>query len=406
MSNEEIRFLINRAAYHIENERNFSESFFNRLVSHAEHQGDATELCEVGIITASRLLDKGQVAEAINILDRLLPYCAHLPQYQVFYKNQINRANFVLEQHGHCSDDSALFVVGYERLKQVGQVGVLNHILAVEHLYRLSRRDEAIELWQSLDKTAPNAPGVQYWGKVLFGTLENSYKSQKGAPVVPVEKINFSEISERMHYLQQLMSAVEEGREKEVINRVDEVLNQTPDLNDKTSEFYFAAGASLYTAGKKLDAFPYIQQLVDRFPSQIHYRRLFLRLCGELYSAADDWSLNDRKAPVLMQFFNVLHDHYYVPINLLLAVAEQKVELGEVAQAKELLVQRLELSPNDPDYLGAALQLAKKISDKEWFRKLQGRLEALLSMRPYDLNLQLVRKEFNFRMTPEDKGLS
>lgn len=404
MSYDEMRFLINRAVYFINNNETFPEAFFNRLLGVAESQGDANQLCEVGLLAARRAIDQKQVAEGVGILERLLPFCGHLPQYQVGYQNYLRRAAQALEEMGNTSDDPSPYLDGYERLKQVGGVGVVHHVLAVEQFIKLSRREEALELWQILDKTAPNAPGVQYLGKVLFGTLNNSAKNKKEVPQVPYDQIDFEELSKRTQYLQEIMGAVEEGKQKEVFNRVDEILDKTPELNDKTSDFFFAAGAALYTAGRELDAFPYLHQLVERFPAYIHYQRLFLRLCNDLMSYSEMIAQQNKEAPVLLQLFNLLHDHYYAPVSLLAAVAEQRTEKSELA--KELLIKRLQLSPHDSEYIGSALRVALSIKDKEWYRGLKNHLEALVAERPYDMGLQLAHRRFNFKMSPEDKGLT
>jgi len=404
MSYDEMRFLINRAVYFIENSRSYPDAFVSRLVSYAENHGDASALCEIGLLTVSQYLESGRVAEATNTLERLLKYCAHLPQFHAGYGTYINRANRVLESIGHETTNSTDFISGYEALKEVGEVGLLNHVLAVEHYHRLCRTEEAVRLWKLLDKTAPNAPGVKYWGKVLYGTLNNTPNPSHRVPIVSPEKLNFEELSRRTFYLKKLMGAVEEGNHKEVFSLVDKVLDQHHEVNEKTSEFFFAAGASLYTSGKTLDAIPYLHPLVEKFPAYIHYAKLHGRLCAELYQYAESLSQQDRKAPVLLKLFDVLQEHYYTPVALLSAVAEQHAESGKSVQAKDLLVHRLSLSPNDSDYLGAALEVVIKLGDRDWFEKLQKQLDGLISKRPYHLGLRDLKREFSGAVSSNDKG--
>ncbi|NDC25196.1 MAG: hypothetical protein EBZ49_13875 [Proteobacteria bacterium] len=403
MSYDEMRFLINRAVYFIENSRSYPDAFVSRLVSYAENHGDASALCEIGLLTVSQSLESGRVAEAAHTLERLLQYCAHLPQFHAGYGTYINRANLVLESIGHETANSSEFINGYEALKEVGEVGLLNHVLAVEHYQRLCRTEEAIRLWKLLDKTAPNAPGVKYWGNVLYGTVKNTPNPSHRVPTVAPEELNFEELSRRTFYLKKLMVAVEEGNHKEVFSLVDKVLDTHHEVNEKTSEFFFAAGASLYTSGKTLDAIPYLHPLVEKFPAYIHYAKLHARLCAEVYQYAESLSQRDRKAPVLLKLFDVLHEHYYAPVSLLSAVAEQHAESGKSIQAKEILMHRLALSPNDADYLGCALGVAAKIADRSWFGNLQNQLRSLISKRPYDLELRDLEKEFSPLVSSEDK---
>lgn len=247
----------------------------------------------------------------------------------------------------------------------------------------------------SLAQIAPNLPGLQHQCRMLGLPTNHSIPlfnfSEKPIPGTNTNEVtqNQEDIKRHVSLLNDLTAAMKESPRnyKAALTIIEKAIGSNLEINELTAEFHYTMAVIFDESGRYLDAFEITTRLIKAYPAHTEYAVSHEIICRNLFKEASNLTDRDPTAPVLKRYYDILQSGYYTPLNLALAVAEQEARLGDTQAAKKKILNRLLLSPNDPDYLAACLQIARIIHDVVWEASLKDHVRFLVSRRPYDLTL-------------------
>jgi hypothetical protein len=152
--------------------------------------------------------------------------------------------------------------------------------------------------------------------------------------------------------------------------------------------FLYYEAAILDNQGKTRDAISIFAGLAERNPSDVTYAQSMDIVIQNLGRRVTEELENEASVAAIEGYVKVFTEIYFVPFWLERKYCIRLVANGDGVRAKDRSEALLSLSPNDADYLGVALEVAKAASDRPWETRLSGRVQSLAEKRPYDLKIR------------------
>jgi tetratricopeptide (TPR) repeat protein len=185
----------------------------------------------------------------------------------------------------------------------------------------------------------------------------------------------------------QIRSNISYNQYDEAIEKVDSLLN-TQNLNQiqKDDLLYYKAIA-LDCKKLFLQSLMVLTELKERSPASIFILNSIRIVSGNVAVKAAELIEKDPTSKEILKLESILVDLDFCPSLVRLHAAKMRATLGESTQAIQLAKAYLELSPNDEDYLRAAIEIAKIAHELTWADELLNHLKGLIEKYPFRVEL-------------------
>ena len=104
----------------------------------------------------------------------------------------------------------------------------------------------------------------------------------------------------------------------------------------------------------------------------------------------------------ILNLYHLLTQYHYASFRVCEGAATIYGLRGQSEIAKSILVNRLALSPNDLDFIGSALRIAKILGDRDWIDQLRDKLKAILKRHPFRYEVLEIESESFEKMWAEN----
>jgi len=132
--------------------------------------------------------------------------------------------------------------------------------------------------------------------------------------------------------------------------------------------------------------------LLQKYPRHHLFHSLKL-VIKDLVKNASSLHAKDPEHEALEAYFNLLNTYDAPPWWLHVVMAMRDIKKNAPVQAKARILALLALSPNDTDFLGAAINIAFAIEDRTWIAELRRTVDTYLEDRPYSIPHQTLKEQ-------------
>jgi tetratricopeptide (TPR) repeat protein len=309
---------------------------------------------------------------------------------------------------GFCSDqldellandpESPLIENLYNILKNEAAVTPSTQGRYLDYLVREERHREAIQLALPLAALYPAMVGLRETIEELV--LRVPHKALQAYVARPSSTVSRPQISsvltpqqarKALGDLEVVQALVNDSTEDPAAVRtlhaaIGDISEFSP-LDTAFKDFYYYKAVYDGNQGRHWEAISLLQDLVELDPCDLVVRRSLGIEVERFMSMVIKQSRTSEVKIDIVRAFKALREIALTGYIFLKLVCLREVVAGDVASAKEKMIQLCELNPVDGDYLLAALDVAIEAKDSPWMESLIGRLEQLKADRPWDLTV-------------------
>jgi hypothetical protein len=192
--------------------------------------------------------------------------------------------------------------------------------------------------------------------------------------VVALARPDYKQISERIQMLNR------QGLHAEALKESDEALSGHTRPDSTTASIFFSKAIALDLMERTEEAFPIFLDLCRLWPECSEYHRSFRIVCANLAKIGaemlESYASGRHTSPDgLLAVHEILWEHGFVSFALAEWKMKHDVLKGEKALVRRRMEAYLALSPNDPDFVEAAIDLALLAEDIEGLEALGKHIE-------------------------------
>lgn len=351
------------------------------------------EIVQREITRTRSLIEDGYLLETMDQVERMVEKNPQVPEAHIAWRRFMNQLAAMHFDLGKECPEAFEFGVVYEKLKTLGWVSLPTQVLAVQHYRETGKKELAEAVYQALVTIAPNHLTIKAMIRKqdlanstvvpysVFKELQETRDRRQGSETLALD-------SDYVKLLEETLFFLETSDFQKALECADKNLVNSPSVCATSAEFHYIKAYSLARLDRYLEAVPLIYQLAETFPENQKYTDAYSDICERAWSFAVEHSKRDITIEQLKEYQDLLFNYFFVPIELLVAMVRSVEGIEEKSRWKNQFVARLILSPNDTDYLSAALNLVRETGDFLWMRELKEKIRDLIKDRPHDLNIK------------------
>lgn len=281
----------------------------------------------------------------------------------------------------------------YLKLRALGESPIRCHLGAVEYLRTAGQLAEAKDLAQRLYAVAPGLRGLRPLAEQLAMTIPHETAC---LPAKTLELPDASLSLETLRLYQMVIRAYQSNDFSTVLQVTESTLSKLELSPTQRDAFGFYHAAALDASGNPLDALPFFLSYLEKYPANPRAHEALASIVESLSRQIAPIVHEQPTNPILVKYAIVMRDTDICPWWLFRASAKLRAQSTDprVRQEAKLELQaHLKLSPNDPDYLSGALEVASLLGDAVWLEELAEQATDLSQSLPFSLKHRELRSK-------------
>ena len=182
-------------------------------------------------------------------------------------------------------------------------------------------------------------------------------------------------------------SLIQNNHYNEVIEKVNAIVADQNLSQQQKDDFLNQKAVALCDSGKQMEGLSLLLELLERSPTDIGILSSIRAIISKLASKTCEILKDDTKSEEIIKIESLMLSLDNCPGVIRLHVAKLKALKGEKDEPLMLVKSYLKLSPNDEDYLRAAVEIAEITGDKDYKSSLIARINELIKKYPFRFEL-------------------